>query len=224
MPGKGSLLYVNLESALTELILYYKNDESDSLSFSLVVNSATARFNHFDHYGYAHADPLFKQQVLYNDKTLGKEILYLQTMGGIKTVVKIPDLKGLVADGQKIAITEAKLIISNADANSIYSAPDNLVLFEEDTTGQVYFLSEQSIGTEYFGGIYNSNQQNYYFRIPRYIQDIFDGTRDSTRHLTLIASSPSVRGNRLVFGGTNPTNPSLYEKRLRLQIVYTFLP
>ncbi|HNQ59402.1 MAG TPA: DUF4270 domain-containing protein [Bacteroidales bacterium] len=224
MPGKGSLLYVNLESALTELILYYKNDESDSLSFSLVVNSATARFNHFDHYGYAHADPLFKQQVLYNDKTLGKERLYLQTMGGIKTVVKIPDLKGLVADGQKIAITEAKLIISNADANSIYSAPDNLVLFEEDTTGQVYFLSEQSIGTEYFGGIYNSNQQNYYFRIPRYIQDIFDGTRDSTRHLTLIASSPSVRGNRLVFGGTNPTNPSLYEKRLRLQIVYTFLP
>lgn len=70
-------------------------------------------------------------------------------MGGIKTVVKIPDLKGLVADGQKIAITEAKLIISNADANSIYSAPDNLVLFEEDTTGQVYFLSEQSIEPEY---------------------------------------------------------------------------
>jgi hypothetical protein len=224
MPGKGSLLYVNLESTLTELILYYKNYESDSLSFSLVVNAATARFNHFDHYGYAHADPVFKQQVIYHDKSLGKDKLYLQTMGGVKTVITIPSLKGLVPEGTKVAITEASLIISNIDASSIYTAPDNLVLFEEDTTGKVYFLAEQSIGSEYFGGIYNPTQQNYYFRIPRYIQNIFDGTADTTRHLTLIASSPSVRGNRLIFGGTNPILPSLSPKRLRLHLIYTFLP
>ena len=48
-PGKGTLMYINLESALSELALYYHNNESDSLAFNLVINSSSARFNHFNH-------------------------------------------------------------------------------------------------------------------------------------------------------------------------------
>ena len=223
-PNTGTLMYVNLESALSELVIYYKNDEKDSLSFSLVIGSAAARFNHFSHQDYNQAHPDFRNQVINKDTTLGKEKLYLQAMGGVKTILRIPNLDPILGHGKKIAINDAVLELYNIDKNSIYSAPDKLLLYEEAQGGGITFLTEQNQGADYFGGIYNSKTGKYFFRIPRYIQGIADGTRDGTKHLTLQVSGPSVRAYRLMLGGTKPSDESLYNQRVKLRVIYTILP
>lgn len=223
-PGTGTLMYINLESALSELIIYYKNDEKDSLSFSLVISSSAARFNRFDHSSYAQADASFKQQVIQKDTTLGKEKLYLQAMGGVKTILRIPNLDHLTRGGKHIAINDAVLELYNIDRNSSYGAPDKLLLYEESKSGEIKFLSEQNQGSDYFGGTYDSKQGKYFFRIPRYVQGIVDGTRDSSKHLTLQVSSPSVRAYRVILGGTQPSSPSTYNQRMKLKVTYTILP
>ena len=223
-PGTGTLMYINLESALSELVIYYKNDEKDSLSFSLVISSAAARFNNFDHQGYSQANNAFRQQVINKDTTLGKEKLYLQAMGGVKTIFRIPDLGQLTSGGKKVAINDAVLELYNIDKNSTYAAPDKLLLYEESKGGEIKFLAEQNQGAEYFGGTYDSKKGKYFFRIPRYVQGIADGTRDSTKHLTLQVSGPSVRAYRLIMGGTEPTDPSIYNQRVKLRVIYTILP
>lgn len=221
--GKGTLMYINLEAALSELVIYYGNSDSAAQSFSLVINSASARFNNFNHHGYVHADPVFRQQVINKDTLLGRQYLYLQAMGGVKTFLRIPDLS-LLDNNRKVAINEARLIISNADKGGKYSPPDKLILYEEDNNNDIHFLTEQYQGDDYFGGTYNSTSGEYFFRITRYIQDITDGNRHTDRHLTLIASSPSVRGYRLIFNGTQPIEPNRYNQRLRLRVIYTKLP
>ncbi|MDK2908734.1 MAG: hypothetical protein PWR20_301 [Bacteroidales bacterium] len=222
-PGTGTLMYINLESALSELVIYYKNDEEDSLSFSLVINSSSARFNNFNHQDYLQANASFKQQVINKDTTLGKEKLYLQAMGGVKIKLQVPELTQLTHN-KKIAINDAVLELYNIDNNSTYGAPDKLLLYEESKGGEIKFLTEQNQGDEYFGGTYNSTAGKYFFRIPRYVQGIVDGTRDSTNHLTLQVSGPSVRAYRLVIGGTQPTDPAIYNQRVKLRVVYTILP
>jgi hypothetical protein len=221
--GKGTLMYINLEATLSELVIYYSNSDSSSQSFSLVINGACARFNNFNHHGYTHADPVFRQQVINKDTLLGQQYLYLQAMGGVKTYLRIPELSFL-NNTTKAAINEARLIISNADKNGKYSPPDKLILYEEDKSNDIYFLTEQYQGDDYFGGTYNKSTGEYFFRITRYIQDITDGNRHTDRHLTLIASSPSVRGYRLIFNGTQPFEPNRYNQRLRLRVIYTKLP
>ena len=143
-----------------------------------------------------------------------------QAMAGVKTYIKIPDLN--LGNGKKVAIAEARLELTNADASGIYAPPASLILYEEDTARDAFFLEEQYQGDSYFGGSYDASQKSYFFRIPRYIQNIINGNRNKTRKLYLLSSSASVRGNRLIFYGTEPVIE--YNQRLRLRVIYTHLP
>ena len=222
-PNQGLLMYLNLESTISGLTLYYKNDETDSLSFDYVINSSSARYNNYNHFSYAQADPGFIQQVVQKDTILGKNTLYLQAMGGVKTVLKFPDLSNLTQNG-KIAINEARLVIYDGEHNSTYKAPGSLILIRQKSDGDIAFLPDQYIGDTYFGGTYDSTLYNYNFRITRYIQSLVAGTELSSTRLFLLAPSAAVRGHRLVINGTAPSNQAVAQKKIQLLVLFTKLP
>lgn len=221
-PGQGTLMYFNLESALSEMTLYYKNDEEDSLTFGYVINSSCARFNNFNHYNYQDADPMFRQQVINKDTIAGKNLLYLQAMGGVKTYLRFPDLTKI--GGGKVAINEARLYLTNTNKGGTYAAPEKLILVEKHPEKEIKFLTDQFQGDDYFGGHYNPSNGQYWFRITRYIQDLNANKNDRTGRLALWPSSASVRSNRVVLGGYNPDNPVFSGKGLKLQVFYTKIP
>ena len=222
VPNQGTLMYFNLESALSEMTIYYKNSEKDSISFSYVINSSCARFNNYNHYNYADASSEFRQQVINKDTLKGKNLLYLQAMGGVKTYLQFPDLTNL--GGGKAAINEAKIYFSNTDKGGDYAAPSKLILVELKKDNDIAFLTDQYQGDAYFGGAYQSELGNYWFRITRYIQDLASNKNNRTGRLSLLASSSSVRGYRLVLGGYQPDNPAYFGKGIKLHIVYTKTP
>ena len=222
-PNQGLLMYLNLESTISGLTLYYKNDETDSLSFDYVINSSSARYNNYNHFSYAQADPGFIQQVVQKDTILGKNTLYLQAMGGVKTVLKFPDLSNLTQNG-KIAINEARLVIYDGEHNSTYKAPGSLILIRQKSDGDIAFLPDQYIGDTYFGGTYDSTLYNYNFRITRCIQSLVAGTELSSTRLFLLAPSAAVRGHRLVINGTAPSNQAVAQKKIQLLVLFTKLP
>jgi len=105
----GSLVNTNFDDDETYINLFYHNDEADSLEFKLATDFSTARFSNFNHYDYQDADPLFYQQVVEGDTTLGEQKLYMQGLAGVRTVIEFPYLHKM-SDYYNYAVNEAKSI------------------------------------------------------------------------------------------------------------------
>lgn len=223
-PG-GGIMFFNLLANYTRLTLYYRNDENDSLKYNFTIADASARFLNFGHdYNAANADFLAQ---LSGDTTLGSNQFYLQPMAGVRAKIDFPHIKnwsGFVSDGDTVAalINEAKLILTNIDPNDAYLPPPTLALFSRTAEGGVGYLADQSEGTTYFGGTYDIETGQYYFRISRHIQSLI--SKDSTNYgLYLMISGASLVPNRVVFYGDNPSSPENFAKRLKLNLIYTKL-
>jgi hypothetical protein len=222
----GSFIKFNTADLFSKIAVYYHNsDQGDSLRFDMVIDGSAARFNGFDHFGYADANPAFRQQVLNGDTMLGQDQLFLQPMGGTRLKVRMPYLRSLVKDG-KIAISNAQLVFENPDKDSTLALPDALSLYMLDSTGAYGFVIDQSEGTGYFGGSYYSESRTYSFRLTRHIQNILTG--DTTKNLDLYISAVNplkniLYTNRVVLNGTSPYDPTRYPGRLKLRLLFTKL-
>lgn len=221
-PNLGSVMFISTESTLTHMMVYYHND-ADTLSFQLDINGYCARFNHYDHNDYLEADPLLRQQIIDKNYSLGADRLYLQAMGGIRTDIRFdPEvISGLRNKGY--AINEARLVVTDLDKTSKYDPPAKIVLVQVDTADAISYLEDQYEGDTYFGGSYLNNG-TYSFRISHYVQSLINGDIDPTTHLTFYATSSAVRGNRLIFCGANPGDPSLSASRLQVQVLFSKAP
>jgi hypothetical protein len=214
---EGAILYFDLMSELSQMVIYYSNDEQDSLSFEFIINEKCARFINYNHYDYENADPEFKAQVLNDDTTLGENRLYLQAMGGVKTKIFFPDIKELNANG-RVAVNEAKLVINGYEEITDYKAPDRLVLIQITEDGSTKIIIDQY--ENYFGGSYDSTANQYIFRITRYIQSLLqEGNEDYGIYLMIIRAS--LVANRFVFNGTLPDPQTPFSKRFKLNVTYT---
>ena len=214
----GSILSFDLMSLNSNVIVYYSNDEQDSLQFVFVINDNCARFMNYEHYDYQDASPEFKSQVLDENTELGNEQLYLQAMAGVKVMVKFPYIKNLVSSG-KVAINEAKFVINDIDpAEELYPSPNRLIVVGVDEEGDNFILPDQF--QFYYGGYYDTTNRQVVFRITQYIQSLLrDDTEDHGLHL--IVASASLVANRQMINGPIPLPPAPYSKRLKLNITYT---
>jgi hypothetical protein len=219
-PDQGILAYVNLEAAISGLTLHYHNT-TDTLSFQYVFGSSAARFNNYNHFGYQHADPIFKQQVLQKDTSLGKDFIYVQATAGVKTFLRFPDLSKLKYNGKAAAINEARLVFYDTENNQDYKAPGSLLLIKETSSGDIGFLPDQYINETYYGGYRDSTNYNYSFRVTRYIQSLVLNNEPISNRLLLQAPSSAVRGHRMIIGGSQPSNPNFSAKGIKLQVLFT---
>jgi hypothetical protein len=213
--NNGSMVNVTLTSALSGIQIYYKSEGSGvPKQFSLIVKSQeTVRFSAYQHeYESGHSD--FVRQVLQNDTAMGKDILYLQSMGGVKTKITFPYIKEAFR-GKNVAINKAELIITNIGENlHLYPQPNRLNIHRIDRKGDPSLLPD--FYTSIWGGAYNADSAEYRFRITRYMQDIISRD-DHESFVYLVADRAAVDANRLVIKGTDTLAP----KRLRLKLYYT---
>jgi hypothetical protein len=215
----GAIVFFDLLATSSRLTLYYHNEESESEIYPFFINEQSARYMNFDH-DYSVGSTEFTEQ-LNGDTTLGAEKFYLQSLGGVQAVVSFPYIKDW-ADDQKIVINEAKLVFSNANTDSDFYPPGELVFFTLFDTGELGFLEEQFEGASYFGGTYNPAGGQYFFRITQQIQKILVNEVENTR-FSMGISGASLSPNRVVLIGSNPANADQFQKRVKLNLIYTKL-
>ena len=87
-------------------------------------------------------------------------------------------------------------------------------------------MVDESEGSGYFGGTYNSSTRSYYFRITQHIQRVIQDAYSNHFDIYIVVNNPirSVpTANRVILYGSNPANPGENSSRLRLKVTYTVL-
>ena len=216
--GSGSLLYINMTSSVSGINIYYHNQEGYK-KYALVSSSESVFYNYYTHDYNQSTDNIFKDQVLNGNTSLGGEKLYTQPLAGVKTKILFPNIQKSFKD-QDVVINKAELVISNVSADELYFfQPYNLSLQAITDNGVSYLPDDEYYtSTDYFGGIYDEDTKEYRFRITQYIQQLILQS-DAGQGIYLVVSGAGIRGNRLIFAGTDASlNP---DNRLRLELTYT---
>ncbi len=220
IPGDGSILTFDLLKERSNVIVYYHNDEDDSLSYTFNINLFCGRVGRFQHDYSLSTDPDFIAQIVNGDTTKGTEKLYFQGMSGVQTEIWFPGLAEW-ADQGNIAINQAKLILpvysDGVSENDLI--PERFVLFKYKEDGSKAFTTDQIEGDQYFGGTYSEGFNDYSFRLSRYTQAILNGEHDYG--IVLHPSGKNVRAEEVVIYGTNPSAPQT--GKLKLEIIYTVI-
>jgi hypothetical protein len=167
--GDGALAYVQLRNGsdfsniTTSVVVYY--DGSQKIEFPIYTdNNVKAETVSHD---FAVTIPI---QPLVGGTH--QDINYIQSLGGLKTRILIPNLFDYVQN-KNIAITDAQLVITTLSGKDAapYSVPASMRLDESDSLGLNYYSSDLLLeGSNYYGGTYNSSTQQYSFKILHYIQ------------------------------------------------------
>jgi hypothetical protein len=216
--GSGSLLYINMTSSVSGINIYYHNQEGYK-KYTLVSSSESVFYNYYTHDYTQSTDNIFKNQVLDGNTSLGGQKLYAQPLAGVKTKILFPYIQKSFKD-QDVVINKAELVITNISADELYFfQPYNLSLQAIIDDGVSYLPDDEYYtSTDYFGGIYDEDTKEYRFRITQYIQQLILQSEDG-QGIYLVVSGAGIRGNRLIFAGTDGTlNP---DNRLRLELTYT---
>lgn len=216
----GSIIYLDLISTLSEMTLFYHNATGDSLKFEYLINSNSARFGNFTH-DYSLGDPAFKAQVLDKDTSLGKNICYVQALGGVKTFVHFPYIKNYYSN-RKIAVNEARLFVYAEEPDAELDVAGALVIVNRTADSGYTVTQDQLEGTNYFGGSYDKTQQGYWFRLTSTIQELMRSA-DPDYGLEIYILGGAVNAQRVLLTGTNPQLPVAPEDRMKLVITYTTL-
>ena len=217
----GYILISNITSSLTGITLYYHNGGTAS-KYTFPCKSDCMRYTNIAHDYNASQDADFTQEVLLGQQSVGRNKLFVQASGGVKTKITFPHLHEAFQHlNNQVVINRAELVISNVSPDEAYLIqPNGLSLqgIRKSDGGNDYLPDDEYyMGTTYFGGTYDANQHEYRFRITEYIQGQIMGNSNLTNTLNLVVKGAGMRANRLIMGGTGLTD----DKRLRLELSYT---
>ncbi len=215
--NKGVMLFFDLPSHFSNLTVYYKNDEEDSLKYQYPITVTCATVNRFEH-NFRYGDPDFKRQILEGDTTLGDEKVYVQGLSGIKTVITIPFIRDFKNLGT-IGINEAVLELPGSSDEQFFDPPQKLALLQRLENGVYDLLPDQIEGEDYFGGKYNASANKYEFRITRYIQSLLLDSTKINNGFYLVTTGGSVNPSRFIFNGPHPASDTA--KAIKLRILFT---
>lgn len=212
----GSIAYIELINTISNLTLYYHNSTDTSLKTVFYINDLCGRFTSYNHYNYVDASTAFKNQVLQKDSLLGNQKLYVQSMGGVSTYLKINGLENL-QNGGKIALQKAELIL-RVDPNTISTSKpviSTLGLAKVNSSGGNSFLVDYQETSSYFGGYFNSSDNSYRFTITRHIQNLLQN-QEIDYGLRVLASGAAVKANRSILNG-----PKALPVQMKIKLMYT---
>jgi hypothetical protein len=213
LPGDGALVNVSVASTYSNLTIYY----NDSLSKDFLINENSPRFNNHQH---DYSGTLIAQQLgLKQDR----DTTYGQSMAGLKTFIKFPQLFDLVKKhGNKpLAILGAELsipVIPSSGSN--YPLPVEIVFVTVDSMGKNYTVG----GTLYgYIGKYNSAKTEVSVNLTTYLQSVLNTYRRTGREadygLYLVPSYnyPGMERVVLNMAGSGSVKP-------RLKLTYNAIP
>ena len=207
----------------TLLQLYYHDAATPDkpMRYNFFVTSSDVQFNHFEH-DYSQGSPEFVNQMIGNQHELGQSAVYLQTMGGVRTWLKFPNLSHWTdsLDGCHLVVNEAKLVLpaSSVLTDSIFKAPSNFILLGFNADSTTYLLPDYYEGAGYFGGTFNTSNQSVTFRITEYIQSVILEKRDNTG-ICLGINGTAYNAQRLVING--PESNEM--EKMKLEVTYSIV-
>lgn len=209
--GDGAILYFDLLNAYSKLTVYYRNlADTDTLKFDFLINENCARMTSFK----------FNRSgtsIFTNDTLNGNNLIYIQSMSGAKSKIKLPFLENYLEKG-RVAVNKAEIIFNVEDnSTDVFSPHANLFLTNIDSAGNAGFLIDQF--EENYGGSYNPATGQYVFDITRHIQYLFTGFyegKNSDYGLYLMAGGKAVNASRTILKGNK--NPG---GGVKLKISYT---
>jgi len=212
----GSLVSFDVMSANSGLSIYYHNDD-DTLSYKFNITQACARYGNYNHFSHTGGQPALLNQIA-GDTALGQEKLYLQPLGGTEVVLKTPHLASLNSQFS-VVINRAELFVP-VDATDFttesYPKPVKLALVKLDKDGDYAYISDYTIDSDTYGGMYDEEKGCYRFVITRHLQDIITGGDESYGYVLMVSGS-SIYGNRVVLNGPESAD------RLKLEVTYTLI-
>lgn len=219
--GTGSICYFNLLNTKSYLRIYYHNDY-DTTFYDFNVSDKYIRFNHFEHdYSDAQAPIAF-------DDTTSNQYLYVQSTAGVRSRLVFPNLAQWAKDmNTNVLINEAKLILTGANGmingvnndTEMFSQPVQLVVVKANEDDSYSILPDQMVGTNYFNGMYDAKNDQVWFRISEYIQDlVLAGPEADNYGLFVYTYSGAYNAKRWIFHG--PDSPDT-TNRVRLEIIYS---
>jgi hypothetical protein len=212
----GIMLFDMLESATVMTIYYRSANNEDTLSFEFLSNSNCARFTAFDHNDYLEASAGLKAQIIDGDTSGGREVFYLQAMGGVKAQLRLPDIEEYFADS--ISINEAKLIFNIYNDGADLAPPPQLGLAMVDEDGDYLPVADANEVTSYYRGYLSENEDSYFFRISQHVQQVLTGATPNYP-LVLLVQGASFRANRIMLNG--PDAMMNGDDRMVLEVIYT---
>lgn len=220
----GAITSINLtDNTYTLMQLYYHSAATPEkpMRYDYYVTTSDVYFNHIDH-DYTQGSPEFVNQLINGNMELGQRAVYLQTMGGVRTRILMPNIEHWsdTLDGSYIVVNEAKLIlpVNESSVDSLFRLPSNFILlgFKDDST--TYLLPDYYEGSNYFGGSYSSKENAVIFRISEYIQSIIS-ERMENHGLSFGINGAGYNAQRMIVNGPQATE----EKKMRLEVTYSIV-
>lgn len=202
------------------LVMHYHNSEKDSLFYSYSINKETsARVSRFAH-DYSQA----KFAVNLDKQVNQDSLIYLQTTGGLRSKILIPDLENwtkLIPDynenSTNIAINQAELIFqvdTIVSDTAKYIPPQQMVLTAIDKDGKEYLPSDVAFSSLYYGGTYNSSDKTYRFNIAKHMQEVIEKKKENYGFYLATAFRSSTFRRVALKGATSKTG-------IKLEITYS---
>jgi Domain of unknown function (DUF4270) len=211
---EGGVLGIDLLSTNTQLTLYYTDispEDTTQKELEFLINSDCVRYNVCLHDVTVAQYPGLAAQLA--DSTVGAERTYVQSLGGVRTVIYLPGLDALPA-AQLDALAKAELVVPVAeDPGGAFPPPGSLIALRKNDEGEDVALPDQLNST--IGGLYDAETMEYRLNITQYVQGVLIGTFKNTG-LSLVPAFPGSTVNRAVLAGSVGGT-----KRLYLRLTFT---
>jgi hypothetical protein len=200
MPFEAGVLYFNLLSTASKVTLYYRNvvtAPTEQRTLDFLINQNCVRYTTMVHErGSAYSPDLLNALA---DTSTNASATYVQALGGLRTIIRVPDLMDLAGEGR--VLSKAELVVPvKGSYYPAYLPPSQLFIFRKDEDDKDVFLPDQLNGIGAIDGTYRSDERAYRFNITRYVQQVLNGTLPNSR-LALVSSSNGVSANRVVLAG-----------------------
>ena len=220
----GAITSINItDNTNTLLQLYYHNAATPDkpMRYDYYVTSSEVYFNHIDH-DYTQGSAEFVDQLINDNADAGKQTVYLQTMGGVRTYIYMPNLEHWAdsLEGSYIVVNEAKLVlpVAESSADSVFRLPSKFVLLGFNSDSTTYLLPDYYEGDNYFGGTYISSEHAVVFRISEYLQSMISKKKENYG-ISFGINGAGYNAYRMIVNGPE----TLQDNKMRVEVTYSIV-
>ncbi len=206
----GSILYLDPANSNSRMVIYYQNEEQDSLVYSYTFNQERTEVPMvFSVFGHDYSGAAF--DAANPDSINGEERIYIQAMGGPAGILEIPGLDTLANSGMLVNEAYLKIHRSTGVASGL-PMPSRLEVREYVNglpSAYIPDFQPNSNGTIFGDGAYVSEelrQGNYRFELTRYVFDVLNGAEPKS--LAVIPVIRTTTARRVILeGGLSDSHP-----------------
>ena len=172
----GAIVFVKLNSDVTSLTAYHAAYQGSSHKDFTINPGYEASYNHYAH-------KLVPPDLLQNlsfplsvcDTTKHRNTGYVQSLGGSKLRIEFPNLFSYFSN-PKLVINGAEIVFTvlPGSYNTMFPIPKSMLLFGSDSLGRYTPTLDAYESATYYGGLLNTNYNQFRFKIARHLQFLLD--------------------------------------------------